>query len=136
MCRSILALAVALLLAGCSTPAPQPASPTPSPTASSQTQTFEETITLPPRASREVNVHMDEGAHLRVVLSANVPMTWDLHSHNDTSVDTWEEGTDVRAADVNFTAPAVGTYSVWFRATASTTTVVRVGLTGQFAIED
>lgn len=124
-------LIACVLLAGCTAGSP---STEPPPTPTIEPATYTDTITFGPRGSHEVNFFMDEGAQVRIVVNASVPMDWDLHSHKGTAVDTWDEGADVRVVDTTFTAPETNTFSVWLKSASSGTTIVRVNLTGAFEL--
>ena len=61
----------------------------------------------------EVNMIMEENATFTFSFNATEPINWDVHSHPESGVKYWQEGTDASAAG-SFTAPERGIYSILF----------------------
>lgn len=61
----------------------------------------------------EVNMIMEENATFTFSFNATEPINWDVHSHPESGVKYWQEGTDTSAAG-SFTAPERGIYSILF----------------------
>ncbi len=118
ICAAIMPLAVAAMLAGCT---------------QDQANLVQEDVTLAPGRFAEMNTDMEEGAQLHWSWDADQAMEWDLHSHAGSRVEIHDSGHAANGSGT-FTAPAAGTYSLYWHNDGNATIRLNYRVWGEHAL--
>lgn len=82
---------------------------------------------------REINVIMEANATFRFTFEASGDVNWDVHSHPESGVKYWDEGTGT-SHEGSFTAPERGIYSLLFENAGALPVDITYEMTGAFRL--